>query len=315
MDKFMDIKTDLMEDWKEIVLKHLEEVGYSQQDVKEVVQKLSSKNNYDDVMASSIVFYNQLKRRIPPKPREVHKSREFACPRDLETGLAILEEKIRNGDELNPHLSRNIKRVYHNDALLNDWGISHFHLGETLETGGSMMKRTGPLLFAKVTENAVYLIKVLQHGDWAMPELIQSIHDNWPGLLKNAKINEKVELEDPPTNDEVKELRNKHLNSTIVVSDGTAYNQPGGGVTSTGDSMEVTDKSRQVIKVIRDFQTRVQNRKSTWINEVLKVEATQSVTSPIHLKLWVKDKELATGDIKGPSVSYKTKAGETVYFL
>jgi len=315
MDKFMDIKTDFMEDWKEIVLKHLKDVGYSQQDVKEVVQELSSKNNYDDVMASSIVFYNQLKRRIPQKPREVHKSQGFNCPQGLETGLATLEGKIRNGDDLNPHLSRNIKRVYHNDALLNDWGISHFHLGETLGTGDSMMKRTGPLLFAKVTENAVYLIEVLQHGDWAMQELIQSIHDNWPGLLKDAKIEEKGELAYQPTNNEVKELRNEHLNPTIMVRDGTAYNQPGGGVTSTGDSIEVTKKSQRVIGVIGDFQTRVQNRKSTWINEVLKVEATQSVTSPIHLKLWVKDKELATGDIKGPSVSYKTKAGKTVYFL
>ena len=53
--------------------------------------------------------------------------------------------KIRKGEDLT-HLSKRITDLDYNDALLNDCGIHHLHLGIDVDDSG-FDTRIGPLLF------------------------------------------------------------------------------------------------------------------------------------------------------------------------
>lgn len=100
----------------------------------------------DDVVCAYLNFA----RRVPATaPRSVYRSREFQCPADLMPALATLEGLISSGENITPYLSKLVLKPNW-DAMLDDFGISHFHLGSTLESDGKFIKRTGPLLFANL---------------------------------------------------------------------------------------------------------------------------------------------------------------------
>jgi hypothetical protein len=94
-------------------------------------------------------------------------------------GIQVLLEKVRNGQDLTPHLSlsphtegytpasrakgaSNEERWSDKDFLLNIMGFHHFHLGERLEQKGHAA-RTDELLFAEVTRDAFKIIDLFTH--------------------------------------------------------------------------------------------------------------------------------------------------------
>ena len=125
-----------------------------------------------------IKFFNFKHRLIRPLRRQIHKSDKFTCPSECESGLAFIENKITNGDDLFAHLSKSILNLNYNDDLLNDWGIYHLHLGTQLGTDG-FIQRTGPLLYAKFDDENAYFINVMKHGDWTKQEMVEVIHQQF----------------------------------------------------------------------------------------------------------------------------------------
>lgn len=73
----------------------------------------------------------------------------------------------------------------HNDLLLNDWGIHHFHLGLAPEPGG-YQQRTGPLLYAWVADSDLYAITIQAHAAWTDEVLLNEVLDHWPGSAKRG---------------------------------------------------------------------------------------------------------------------------------
>ena len=116
-------------------------------------------------------YFNLQHRLIPQRPRNVHRANSSTCPPNLHAGLTFVEGKIIRGEALRPHLSCGILDVSYSDSLLNDWGVYHFHLGTTLRDDGFIV-RTGPVLFARMTENDAYLIDVREHGAWSSQDLL-----------------------------------------------------------------------------------------------------------------------------------------------
>ena len=94
------------------------------------------------------VYFDVCKRLLTPEPRTVHKASNFSCPSQFRSAVAAIERIIENGENILPHLSKRILNLTYNDALLNDWGIQHLHLGSTIEFDG-FVARTGPLLYCK----------------------------------------------------------------------------------------------------------------------------------------------------------------------
>lgn len=77
-----------------------------------------------------------------------------------------MQRKIVGGEDLCPHLSRRHARLDTLDGLLNEWGVHHLYLGTAhTAVGSGYMKRSGPVLFARITETDFYAINVYQERD------------------------------------------------------------------------------------------------------------------------------------------------------
>lgn len=200
-------------------------------------------------------YFTVVLRTIEKKPRKIYKSATFTCPAELQTGLSMLENKITNGESLFPHQSKSVSNLTSEDSLLYSWSIHHFHLGETLETSG-FIKRSGPVLFAYVTDDAFYMIDIKQHGAWSDKGLLQTLYDNWPSLLQSWKIDGKPEVN--LNSKEIGQLRKARINAIVELNDGSSFIGPGYGMTTAGTPVEATlkysDIMRHIVGFIRDLK-------------------------------------------------------------
>ena len=143
------------------------------------------------------IYFNWLHRLVPARPRQIHRSRSLlanplAADPVHRQGLDQLIEKIENGTDIAPHLSRGIlcgfkpkdptkpKALLKRpdlDLLLNDWGIHHLHISTKLDKDGFVERRPShpprPLLFGIFRPDAAYLIDLMQHGDWTHTHLLE----------------------------------------------------------------------------------------------------------------------------------------------
>ncbi|MGR7922791.1 hypothetical protein ACU6RQ_17115 [Zobellella denitrificans] len=164
------------------------------------------------------VYFNAEKRRPDQRPRKIILSDTFKCPENLQTVWNRLQGLIETGQDITPNLSKLIKQLHNKDSMLNDWGVHHVHLGNSIK--GEFIERTGPLLFALITKENFYAIGVYEHGVWADTKIVEIIHRNWPsevaqyqkkGIISATEITEQQRLT----------LRAKNANSFVTVNDGT----------------------------------------------------------------------------------------------
>jgi len=220
----MKVKSiDLNNDWLNIVKEELTALEYHLSNLTD--EKIS------------ILYFSLKKKLIPPKTRQIKKADVFSCPTNLQTGLQLVESKIINGEELKPHLTRNLKKLDDNDGLLFDWGIFHLHLGTEIDTDG-FVKRTGSLLYARFDDSTAYFIGVFNHGAWTMQEMLKTIHKNWPESIEQHRIKGVLGVERNFQDSDIKQLRNAQINTLIEVDRGVIYMGPGGGISASGDSAE-----------------------------------------------------------------------------
>lgn len=158
---------------------------------KHSLQTLESKGLGDLL----IDYANWAIRYVALRPRfvEIHST----ATQDKRWKLLSLEinqflSKVRNGEDLTPHLSLqphsqgytpaaslcgiNNNRWADKDFLLNVMGFHHFHLGLEFERNGHI-ERTNNLLFAKVNRNKFEVIAIFDH----------SVFDKTPDGLMSAE--------------------------------------------------------------------------------------------------------------------------------
>jgi hypothetical protein len=201
-------------------------------------------------------FLNLTKRLVRPIPRTVLKAQTFFCPTELTGGLAEVERKIAAGEDLSPHLSRQLRSPSFNDSLLNDWGIHHIHLGTTVDADG-FVTRTGPVLFARFDNTSAYLIDVLPHGSWSLQRLVKELHDNWPTSIKHFRINGVLGLATAVSDKDVATLRKGNVTTMVDLGGGIVYFPIGGGYSTSGLSTEVVIHSDRCAMRLRQMQQAV----------------------------------------------------------
>jgi len=178
-------------------------------------------------------YFNAAQRRIAAKQRTLLTSDAFHCPAEHQAGWELLQKKVIGGLDLTPHLSKLINDPEKTDPMLNDWGVYHFHLGTDIQNG--FARRTGPLLFARVTDEHFYAIGVYSHEGWTDSAVVEAVHRNWPKSVARWVMHgvkgERL------TDAERVILRKKRSNSFFLTSDGTTYGPLGGGTVASGHNI------------------------------------------------------------------------------
>lgn len=252
----MQFKNDFMADWY-IQLRELLKTEYG------IKQGLIDKITDEEL---PFTYMNVEMRRIPQKPRRVHISNEFSCPQQYSAGWHLLKKKIINGDDLTPHLSTLNTKPDYKDKMLSDWGVFHFHLGTTMEKG--YINRTGPLVYAFVHENDFYAVNVYTHSDWTEDSVLDTVHENWPHVLSNYIIKGIIKPAVKFTPEERAKLRKSNGNSLFTAADGTIYAPPGGGIVSSGHSLNSVQKVFKTKDLIKQL-SELANNPSAELHQVL----------------------------------------------
>lgn len=281
----VEVKESFKTDFSAIMRRELEEAGFDTSGISE-----------KDL---PIKYFTISMRLIEKRPRVIYKAADFVCPPDLEAGLQLLESKITNGDSLFPHQSTSVSRLTTEDKMLYSWTIHHFHLGTTLDNRG-FIQRTGPVLFAFVTDDAVYMIDIKPHGSWSDKGLIQKLYDNWPQLLESWKVDG-----EPVVNfgsEEIKELRKANVNTILMLDDGSSFVGPGFGVTTAGTpadaSLKVGDIFRHMDRFVRDLKKDPSDFLRTIYSEE-EINQMTEVSFDFHLEVTKDYEVLAVDSIHG----------------
>lgn len=244
----MELKADFFNDWLQI-LKNI----------------LSNQWGYDtsSVSESEIpyLYFNAEKRRPKRKKRKVFLADSFVCAPELEGGWKALRKRVEDGESLDPNLSKLVDKLGNKDAMLNDWGVHHFHLGECMEE--RFVERTGPLLFALLADHGFYVIGIFNHGSWVNQDIIEIIHRNWPTVIEKYEIRSDISSTQL-TEEERSTLRKSNVNSMVTVKDGTSYFPIGGGLAGRGFNLQaVIETDRQKI-MLSELEKEVASHLESW---------------------------------------------------
>ena len=218
------IDIDLRRDLVAIYRAELVRVGYTVPEIDDDAELLR-------------VYFGVCRRLVPSQPRQILKAKGFQCSPEHYAALTQIEQLIQDGGDITPYLSRSIKKVKYNDALLNDWGIHHLHLGTDLQSDG-FVNRDGPLLFCRFDNKHAYFITILPHGSWAKQKLVKTIHDNWPAQIDRYRASGiKGVTPNRLSDDDIAALRKVTVSGFIELEDGPVYLPIGGGTVSSGKNI------------------------------------------------------------------------------
>ena len=96
------IRMNFLDDLDTVLARRLKEMGIQRKDT-------------DDAIMDYCRF---MRRIISVQPRRVYKAKEFSCPADYDKKLNYLETCIEKGEDLNPFLTRSVKKLSQEDSML-----------------------------------------------------------------------------------------------------------------------------------------------------------------------------------------------------
>lgn len=231
-----------------------------------------------------ILKYLNFDLRLPKaKQRKYHQSKNFVCPNSLLRGYSKLKHAVKNGESLYSFLSKGIKKSEYNDMLLNDWGIIHFHLGDTVDSKDpDFASRTGPLLFAFVNDDDFYAIGIYPHGSWTEIKILEDLKFNWPELIEPYKVDDASFAFDH-TNDERKQLRKIGVNAVVTLPDRSMYLPPGGGFANSGINTNLVIKKDLFTKSFHNWTEWIKSNPEEISSKLISLGASSDETVDVSL--------------------------------
>ena len=209
---------------------------------------------------------NLLHRVINPKPRNIHFPSTFECPDDYKKGLNILIHKMNNGEDLLPHMSRDITNAKKKDDMLNDWGIQHLHLGENVDPNKPyLIEGRNLVLYCYVDDLNVYALAVARHGLWAKDYIFEILASNFPKVIEKFKMIG-IEPGDTFSSKDRSKLR-KAGASIPSIFNNEVYVPPGGGAVCSGDSLNAVTSLDKRMMYCYGYQNFIKNEFSPFLKE------------------------------------------------
>jgi hypothetical protein len=230
-----------------------------------------------DLHAAFLNWLHYKARRVPALPRAVYMSTEVTSLLPTYAAISKIAFALRNGFEVEHWLSdAKTRRANHAaDLMFNDWQISHFHLGDFFQTP-SVVRRTGPLLFAHISAAEATLLDVQLHGAWTSTVLLEIL------LRTNPRALEKYEAKgitpSQLTDEQYKNLRANGANAAIAVN-GRAF-MPGMGLMSSRHSMRLVLYADHLRRWVQDLSTKFQ---ADQVPTELKAAIYRSLGVPVRM--------------------------------
>lgn len=123
----------------------------------------------------AVYYHNLVARLFKAKPRNVIECNGFVCPEKFRNGYNALKQDIIQGRQLFPRMSRKIRQIDYSDGMLNDWGITHFHLGTLMCSDGVQCRGEKMIAYAFLTDDTVYMIAIGPHKQWDNRSLLEKL--------------------------------------------------------------------------------------------------------------------------------------------
>ena len=235
--------------------------------VNALIGEIAGSNGSHADLQQAIVQCVNLRARVPSVRKWIVCRSDYLRNQSLNANIFAGLEKLISaaevGEDLRPWLH---DAIFANkqDALMNDWGVQHFHLGLSIQTvpnGRKKVSRTGDLLYTMHIEKTgrLYLIGVFDHGSFSEKRLLEIIDAEWPELLGHAKVENMTDISHSPTSLEIHQFR-KHEINTVVEVGGDFFMGPGGGYTTSGHSTTAVMKALGVRRLLRSLQEEVDSK-------------------------------------------------------
>lgn len=232
--------------------------------VNALIGGIAGSNGSHADLLQAIIQYVNLRDRVPGVRKWIICKSDFLRNQSLDANISAGLEKLVSaaeaGEDLRPWLHDAIF-TDKQDALMNDWGIQHYHLGLSFQirpNARKRMSRTGELLYAMHKESVgnLYLISIFDHGSFSEKQMLEIVNDEWPGLLGHAKIENLIDISHSPSSLEINQLRKNQINSAVEI-DGEYFMGPGGGYTMSGHSTTSVMKAQGIRRMLCQIQKAV----------------------------------------------------------
>lgn len=244
-------------------------------------------------------FYANARRRITPQAYKIKEASTLQVPPALAAGYAQLKQELIAGADVTARLSRKIVKATYEDAMLNDFGVTHFHLSLRQQDGA--VPGTDPVLFALVRADTVYCIGLFSHGEWSKQEVLEIVERDWPEAIEPARAKIALRLDHALTDDERAQLRSAHV-TTMSEINGKVYMPPGLGVTSAGTSLEAEMKMMRAIKFIALLEEQVHANADHYLSELARSGRKPGSSPTFHLGFHTDGQVLITEPTAGVSL-------------
>jgi hypothetical protein len=223
----------------------------------------SSGASLDDLLYSWLDYET---RTIPTHPRTVKKSAQFRLDEqnltsDRLQALKSITAKLKSGHDVRAHLSKGILKAQAPDFLLAEWLIHHIHISDTKKKPTQFsFDRADKLAFALITPQVACLVRIFHHKQknvWANTNLLETIRDNWPELLKPVSFKGKLVPAVSITDEDRVNLRKSGIYVPTELGDTLIFSL-GGGVSSNGRPISHNLKANTItntITIITEYLT------------------------------------------------------------
>lgn len=216
---------------------------------KDTLTELESKS-----LNKILIHYLHWKTRlVPARKRKIQIAPEVTADKrwkELKNGINSLLDKIQNGEDVHPYLSKRAHSYGYTpshrvrsgaadswedkDQILNTKGFHHFHLNMNVQNTG-LSERTEDVLFAYVSRDAFHAIAIFNHT------VFDPVDDN--GNMSGERLR-------------MWELHEKHV--TLGMQPGTVYmSNP---IMTSGHPMYIVQMADYYAKTIRDYDPKLDDR-------------------------------------------------------
>lgn len=205
--------------------------------------------------------------------RNVHLSslvEKSDCTPSAKNALQVISDRIVNGQDLTPFMSRQTFKAYVEDALYYNWKIIHFHLNK-LNSGSRFSESSGWLLMAFFAENDVFFLDVKRHSErendinlvWTRQDLITTFCREFPKYAEKYKLKGILASKQGFSDEQIFHLRKRG----VVVppsAEGKVF-VLGHGCATNGSSVEVTRVTDLLYNMIQTWQKDLQSQSQSFL--------------------------------------------------